>query len=114
MGTIEFLAFLKRYINARASCIYNNKPRRGRIVEIKQGPCYRLDSGEFEYMNSPDAEVYVVWEEISGERKTFMWARVQEFRIGGEEVQVFPLAPLIIPEPNAILSVRRVRPTLGV
>lgn len=77
---------LDSYVNKPAALRYHEEDRVGYIKAVKQGPCRKTKSGEFEYLNYPDGALYIEWCSWTDERgyaepKTMKWERVSNFEL---------------------------------
>jgi len=100
---------IEEYIGRPASCTYKDKVRGGTIVKVKQGPCRAVGSnGGFTYADSRYGELYIDWHETGDKQpKTFMWARVSDFKLADG---LLPTTRLVRPVQFEEVRVFRPRP----
>lgn len=103
---------LGQYVGKWATCLYKDKRRQGKVVGIRQGPCY-VRGTMTTFMNASWGDPYMLWRELDDTViKSFKWERVMEFKLVNMPMvpAPAPMAPIIMRDE---LTVRRMRPTLG-
>lgn len=78
---LQALAVKDKWLNVLMTCTYNDKPRKGIVKFVKQGPAIAQSNGEFFYLNAPNGKVYIDFLQTDGRMRCFLWTKVVDPRL---------------------------------